>query len=130
MCDRLKQEQSEQKKAEEKTRREAIFQQYLQKKAEQDSAEEGVAPRRHPTPGNRTARLAARPKSQPPVSHHDDRVSHSSSHSSQEEIFPPGHSPVLNLKRTSFIVCVCAFKDVSRCLCLHLKTSLVVCVYI
>ena len=108
MCDRLKQEQSEQKKAEEKTRREAIFQQYLQKKAEQESEEKGVgvAPRRHPTPGNRTARLAARPKSQPPVSHHDDRASHSSSHSSQEEIFPPGRSPVLDLKRTSPLVCV------------------------
>ena len=127
VCDRLKQEQSEQKKAEEKTRREAIFQQYLQKKAEQDSAEEGVAPRRHPTPGNRTARLAARPKSQPPVSHHDDRASHSSSHSSQEEIFPPGRSPVLDLKRTSRLS---TFKGVSRCLCLHLKVSLVVCVYI
>ncbi len=97
LCDaRLKQEHSEQKKADEKTRRDAIFQQYLQKKAE--AAEEGAAPRRQPFPGNRTARLGSRPKSQPPVGL-DDKASHSSSHSSQEELCLHGRSPVLDLKR-------------------------------
>ena len=91
----MKQEHSEQKKADEKTRRDAIFQQYLQKKAE--AAEEGVAaPRRQPLPGNRTARLVSRPKSQPPG---EDKASHSSSHSSQEELCLHGRSPVLDLKR-------------------------------
>ncbi|KAI0217426.1 hypothetical protein LSAT2_030767 [Lamellibrachia satsuma] len=71
---RLKQEQTEQKKAEEKTRREAPA-----------------------APAEETARLAKRPKSQPPVSH-DDRASHSSSHSSQEELYLHGRCPVLNLK--------------------------------
>lgn len=64
---RMKQELTEQKRAEERSRREAIFQSYLQKKKEKEISEE--SPSRPVPPVIRRQRSAhqrgARPKSQP-----------------------------------------------------------------
>ena len=98
---RDKQEAAEQKKAEEKTRREAIFAQYLMRKADADNTDEDAKPAPPIKKRERIRPKSQRPKSQPPVpygathgggvgggsGHGDEGNSASShSHSSQEDV--------------------------------------------
>ncbi|KAK6167851.1 hypothetical protein SNE40_021785 [Patella caerulea] len=83
----LKQEEAEKKKAEEKIRRDQIFQQYLQKKKEKEDEQNGVVSRPAKTPA-KTPR--ARPKSMF-VRPKDDS---SSKNSSQEDLSTSGESGV------------------------------------
>lgn len=93
----------ETKKAEEKARREAIYAQYLQRKADAENMDEDIKSAPVVKKRERQKPRAPRPKSQPPVplssgggGHGvlaDDRNSASShSHSSQEDLYPRGRT--------------------------------------
>lgn len=101
---RLKEEATEQKKADEKAKRDAIFQEYLRKKAEREVAEEeskaGISgPSSAVQRRLKNKAKGPRPKSQPPGGTTapgvtEDGNSHSSqSHSSQEDLHTRGRSP-------------------------------------
>ena len=80
---RLKEEAAEQKKADDKARREEIFQAYQRKKAAEAEAEQAA---KGPAPVVRRQKPKLKPKrpmSQPPVM--DDK--HSQSSGSQEDLF-------------------------------------------
>ena len=96
-----KQEAAENKKAEEKARREAIFNQYLQRKADADNTDEDS---KAPPPVKKRERMkpkGQRPKSQPPapigglhsgMGEVDQTSASSHSHSSQEDLCAKGNN--------------------------------------